>query len=421
MSVEATSSSANIALIKYIGKRPWGQSKGGSHPIKKTSSVDPSSGQMEEALSSAFSPAFSPVFSPVFSSAFSPRLKNLSLRLSLKDREQLEFNNQALSPSLSITLDHLLTKVKIESLEGGARRDQWRPFEKSPFDGLPPLFRLSKKIVWERGFSSLAQKRYLDFFKLLKRFFALPGHYILYSENNFPSAAGMASSSSSFSALTLATWALAKKLSPFKKELALLSKSELAYLSRVGSGSSGRSFFSPFCLWMDGEFKGSENALLRNHLLQSSSPFKNPFGKWSHQAILIDLEAKQISSSEAHSLVKSSPRFKSHHQRSEKRLLSLAKAFRQKDWKALFKLCREEFLELHSLFETASPPFSYRNKHTEEALRQIESFWKKRGDGPLITMDAGANLHLFYRPDQGREKEALESALSDFPVLSSLA
>ncbi len=34
--------------------------------------------------------------------------------------------------------------------------------------------------------------------------------------------------------------------------------------------------------------------------------------------------------------------------------------------------------------------------------------WQKTGDGPLITMDAGANVHLLYRQDQADLAEQLK-------------
>ena len=30
----------------------------------------------------------------------------------------------------------------------------------------------------------------------------------------------------------------------------------------------------------------------------------------------------------------------------------------------------------------------------------LQTLWEKEGDGPLITMDAGPNIHLLYRLDQ---------------------
>ena len=30
----------------------------------------------------------------------------------------------------------------------------------------------------------------------------------------------------------------------------------------------------------------------------------------------------------------------------------------------------------------------------------LENFWHKNKDGPIITMDAGPNIHLLFRQDQ---------------------
>lgn len=69
--------------------------------------------------------------------------------------------------------------------------------------------------------------------------------------NNFPHSSGMASSASSFAALTrcaaIALSELTNKPIP--------SVDEQAQLSRLGSGSSCRSFYSPWALWEDNEVK----------------------------------------------------------------------------------------------------------------------------------------------------------------------
>ena len=34
------------------------------------------------------------------------------------------------------------------------------------------------------------------------------------------------------------------------------------------------------------------------------------------------------------------------------------------------------------------------------ALKHLRAIWAKEGDGPLVTMDAGANVHILLRPEQ---------------------
>ena len=30
----------------------------------------------------------------------------------------------------------------------------------------------------------------------------------------------------------------------------------------------------------------------------------------------------------------------------------------------------------------------------------LQELWEQEGDGPIVTMDAGPNIHLLYRPEQ---------------------
>ena len=55
---------------------------------------------------------------------------------------------------------------------------------------------------------------------------------------------------------------------------------------------------------------------------------------------------------------------------------------------------------MHKLFSTSAEPFSYMTEPTLDALKALQLLWEQKGDGPLVTMDAGPNIHLLYRPDQ---------------------
>ena len=146
---------------------------------------------------------------------------------------------------------------------------------------------------------------------------------------------GSASSASSFSALTLAVYKLARDRSSVKDKIKTLQREDLAQLSRVGSGSSCRSLFSPWCIWSGGDI----------------SNFYSPWNRLLHQLVVVESQAKTISSTQAHQIVRTSPHFKNRVDRAEKRLKSLFLAFKLKDWKRCFKICYEEFMDLHSLFE----------------------------------------------------------------------
>ena len=279
--------------------------------------------------------------------------------------------NQPINPSLSYTLNHLVTGVKIEE----STKDEWKPLEGEKWHSLA----LDKN----------EQMRYLSFFKKLKDIFSITSFHTVYSANNFPKSAGIASSASSFSALTDATYNLSNNTS--------LTKEELAQISREGSGSSCRSFFEPWCLWTEQEVKGI--SLKYNNL--------------SHQVIIIEQKEKSISSSEAHQRVITSPLFKEREKRTSQRLKDFLGSIDQ--WESLYSIVYEEFEDMHQLFETASPCFSYRTEEVRKVLEYLKYLWETEKDGPLVTMDAGPSIHLLYRPDQKTwEKEIVKK----FPNVS---
>ena len=219
------------------------------------------------------------------------------------------------------------------------------------------------------------------------------------SGGNFPVGCGLASSAAGFAALTLAAYRLAKTAG-FLKEGKTLR--ELSQLSRQGSGSSCRSFFSPWCLWRPDRIE----SLNLPDLL--------------HQVIILEDRPKKVSSGEAHRRVLSSPLFKGRPQRAEKRLKKLISALKKGHWRSCYRIVWEEFSDMHGLFETALPPFSYRTDSVKGVLKELGEHWRRYKDGPLVTMDAGSAVHLLYREDQKALMKRLEKRFGDCRILSSL-
>ena len=303
--------------------------------------------------------------------------------------------NIPLNSSFSYTLNHLKTKVEIAELTESAESKalMQTASQKDQF--------LFKPLSGESDLSIQGKKKFLDFFQFLKKTFSISGYYQITSQNNFPHSSGVASSASSFATLTLATYELAKDRSRYFQPWSIEKLSEL---SSWGSGSSCRSFFSPWVLW---EVKGAKPS--------DSFPWKN----LTHELIVVNSDKKKISSTKAHALIKTSKFFKERPQRAEKRLEELFKAFREKSWVNIYKIVKEEFLDLHCLFETSSPSFSYQTSDSQNILKELFCFWDQKGDGPLITMDAGSCIHLLYRSDQEKISQDIKEKLTSFSFLSS--
>ncbi|MBA4696821.1 MAG: diphosphomevalonate decarboxylase [Legionella sp.] len=268
------------------------------------------------------------------------------------------------NPSLSYTLPKLLSNVALESTHW--KEDFWEPLEVPGGEN----FTLSAK----------DQLRFLSHLNYLKGFFNYQGCFVVRSSNNFPLSSGLASSASSFAALTKAAVAALSELTKVEPP-SLEVQSEL---SRVGSGSSCRSFYAPWALW-EGE---------------NVKAIKLPYMNLIHQVVIISRAEKKISSREAHQRVKTSPLFKGRPERAIENLKLLLQAFDAKAWIDAYHICWQEFMDMHQLFTTSTPSFSYMTEQTEALLKAIETHWENHGDGPLVTMDAGPNVHLLYREDQ---------------------
>lgn len=294
-----------------------------------------------------------------------------------------EQSNLPANPSLSYTLEKLLTSVELEQQSG--MHDFWEPLN---IPGANP-FMLPIE----------AQKRYLAHLDRIKNYFNYTGAFVVRSTNNFPHSSGLASSASSFAALTKCA---ANAICDLQQR-ALPDVEELANLSRQGSGSSCRSFFAPWALWQEDKV----------------SAVDLPYKSLIHQVIIVSSAIKSVSSSEAHIRIKTSPGFSGRVSRAKDNLKALLGALNAQDWESAYHVCWREFQDIHHLFPTAKQPFTYMNDDTNQALKMLQDVWHQKNDGPIITMDAGPNIHLLYRLDQAQLAREIRTdvLLGNFDVI----
>ncbi|MCB0414054.1 MAG: diphosphomevalonate decarboxylase [Bdellovibrionales bacterium] len=301
-----------------------------------------------------------------------------------------QLRNVPTNSSLSYTLDHLRTYVELEV--GDFSKDDWVLLESSLLMNFAVEDQLFGLELSEKG-----KIRYLEFFSFLKKKMNIDNYnFIVRSNNNFPGDCGIASSASSFAALTVATYSAAKTLNP---EIDL-SLDDLAHLSRQGSGSSCRSFYSPWTQWEESE------------IYQIDFPYKSLL----HQVYVVESEKKNVSSSEAHKRITSSLLNQGREARAEERLKNLCRSLKQLSWKEAFCIVWAEFWDMHALFETSHPPFGYMSKGSLRVLTCLRKHWEEFDDGPIVTMDAGPNIHCLYRDDQRKMAEKIQKELKDFSV-----
>ena len=287
------------------------------------------------------------------------------------------------NPSLSYTLNQLQSNVQLETQTFD--QDSWEPLSipgAAPFDLNPA-----------------AQARFLNHLGRIKAYFDYQGGFIVRSSNNFPHSSGLASSASSFAALTkCAIQALAELT-----QKPIPAVEEQAQLSRLGSGSSCRSFFPTWALWE----KDSVKAI---HL---------PYEHLIHEVILVSHAEKKIGSGQAHQLIKTSPLYQGRNERASNNLKQLLQAFELQSWEEAFNITWREFHDMHSLFSSSTPSFHYMTPTSKKVLKRLQDLWHHHGDGPLVTMDAGPNIHLLYRDDQYELAQQFKSdhLIGNFDVL----
>jgi diphosphomevalonate decarboxylase len=290
--------------------------------------------------------------------------------------------NRASNPSLSYTVPHLRSECVLTPDSA----DDWSPLEG---EGVFPL-----------ALSEAGKKRYLSHLSFLKQSFGYPGCFHVKSANCFPSQCGLASSASSFAALTAACVFALQTMG----HIGPIRLQELASLSRQGSGSSCRSFMGPWVVWD------------KDQVVAKAFPME----ALHHIVILTDTRSKTVSSSLAHQRVKTSPLMQGRVDRATNRLNALMAALAHSDWAAVCRISWQEFWDMHALFETAEEPFGYMNKETMTVLDYLRP-QVLRGISPLlVTLDAGSNVHVLLRES---DKEAIAALIgwlsSRYPFVSS--
>lgn len=220
----------------------------------------------------------------------------------------------------------------------------------------------------------------------------MPAGLSLAAANTFPAASGIASSASSFAAVTLAVAAaLSQDRNQFWHEWdnSVGLREGLAVISRQGSGSSCRSMQGPFVRWTGEEAHAVSGATL--------PPLVD-------LVLLAGREEKEVSSSEAHKRVLTSPLWADRTSRAEARVAQVEQLLREGDWNGLTRVVWQESMEMHSLFHTSEPPFTYWLPRSLEIIRGLMKYISV-GAGPaglpppMVTMDAGPNVHVLVPAD----------------------
>ena len=255
------------------------------------------------------------------------------------------------TPSLSITLDTLVTRTSVRESE----QDQV-----------------------EINGTVVSDKKIQDFLIQLRAAYSLPPLSIE-SFSNFPTSAGLASSASGFAGLLTAINAA------FRLEM---STSERSIWARRGSGSAARSIFGGFTSLEE------ENGdwCARNVL---------PMGAWPLKVVIaITSEtAKNVGSTEGMERSKqTSPYYGAWTESTKSDHAAGLLAVSQQDFSRLASVAESSCLKMHALMLSSQPPLSYWNGATVETIAAVREL-QGAGISVFFTIDAGPQVKALCQED----------------------
>jgi len=213
------------------------------------------------------------------------------------------------------------------------------------------------------------------------------------SENNFPTAAGIASSASAFAALALAA-STAAGLS--------LDEHALSALARRGSGSACRSVPGGFAEWLPGSTDADSYAVQ-----------VAPAAHWNLVDLIVILHAgrKSVGSTEGHALAGTSPLNGLRVAGAPDRLTECRQALLGRDFEHFARVVEADSHWMHAVMRTSSPPLFYWTPDTETILWHVLT-WRKQGHALCATVDAGPNVHVIALES---ERDWTEAQLRGLP------
>ncbi len=206
------------------------------------------------------------------------------------------------------------------------------------------------------------------------------------SDCNFPIAAGLASSASSFAALTLAAARAAGKS---------LTTKQLASLAGQASGSAARSLLGGFV-----ELTNTNDGIAVDTLCEADD--------WPLAVVVAITETgpKAVGSTEAMEISRETSPFYSNWVEQQAVDLDTARAaISDRDFEALARVAEHNCLKMHSIMWASRPPIVYWNAATMRCLETVRAL-QASGLGVFFTIDAGPQVKAVCLPEHADEVEA---------------
>jgi diphosphomevalonate decarboxylase len=199
------------------------------------------------------------------------------------------------------------------------------------------------------------------------------------SKNNFPTAAGLASSASGFAALSVA----AAEASGLK-----LSPQEMSVLARRGSGSATRSILGGFVEWKRGEKEDGSDSVAEEIA---------PLDHWPEfrmiTTIVSTAEKKVKSRAGMAKTIENCPYYKDWLATVNEDIENVKEGIKEKNFTLVGETAQYNCLKMHATMITTRPTMIYWMPATVAIMHAILA-WKEEGLESYFTMDAGPQVKV---------------------------
>ncbi|XP_042509943.1 diphosphomevalonate decarboxylase MVD2, peroxisomal-like [Macadamia integrifolia] len=210
-------------------------------------------------------------------------------------------------------------------------------------------------------------------------------HVHIASYNNFPTAAGLASSAAGFACLVFAL----AKLMNVKED-----QGKLSAIARQGSGSACRSLYGGFVKWVMGNDANGNDSLA----IQLASETH-----WDDLVIIIAVVSSRQKETSSTTGMRESVETSAllNHRSKEvvpKRILQMEEAIRTHDFPSFARLTCADSNQFHAVCLDTCPPIFYMNDTSHRIINYMEK-WNRFEGTPQVayTFDAGPNAVLIAR------------------------
>ncbi|GIY30671.1 diphosphomevalonate decarboxylase [Caerostris extrusa] len=205
-------------------------------------------------------------------------------------------------------------------------------------------------------------------------------HLHICSENNFPTAAGLASSAAGFACLVKALSALYEV------------EGDLSEIARQGSGSASRSIYGGFVHWTAGINEDGSDSIA-----QQIAP-KEHWPEMRAIILVVNASKKEVSSTKGMQLSVITSSLLNYRTSNivPARVKSIKKAILEKDFETFAEITMKESNQFHAICLDTFPPIHYLNSVSYKIISLMHSYNEFYGENKVAyTFDAGPNACLY--------------------------